>query len=106
MTVPQTLFDKLWLSHVVTERPDGLALLWIDRHFVHEGSHHAFGQIAARGAAVARPDLTFGVADHYVPTRGRGAPIPDASVARMVDQLAANTAAGYNEWAGTGGPWP
>jgi 3-isopropylmalate/(R)-2-methylmalate dehydratase large subunit len=67
--------------------------LWIDRHFVHEGSHHAFGQIAARGAAVARPDLTFGVADHYVPTRGRGGPIADASVARMVDQLSANTAA-------------
>ncbi|MBL8568439.1 MAG: 3-isopropylmalate dehydratase large subunit [Phreatobacter sp.] len=93
MPAPLTLFDKLWLGHVVTERDDGLALLWIDRHFVHEGSHHAFGQIAARGATVARPDLTFGVADHYVPTRGRGLPIPDASVARMVDQLAANTAA-------------
>ena len=93
LPAPLTLFDKLWLSHVVTERDDGLALLWIDRHFVHEGSHHAFGQIAARGAKVARPDLTFGVADHYVPTRGRGLPIPDASVARMVDQLSANTAA-------------
>ncbi len=88
-----TLFDKLWDSHVVTRRDDGLSLLWIDRHFVHEGSHHAFGQIAARGAAVARPDLTFGVADHYVPTRGRGGPIADASVARMVDQLSQNTAA-------------
>ena len=83
----------MWDSHVVTRRDDGLSLLWIDRHFVHEGSHHAFGQIAARRAPVARPDLTFGVADHYVPTRGRGGPIPDASVARMVDQLAANTAA-------------
>jgi 3-isopropylmalate/(R)-2-methylmalate dehydratase large subunit len=93
LPAPLTLFDKLWHSHVVTERDDGLALLWIDRHFVHEGSHHAFGQIAARGARVARPDLTFGVADHYVPTRGRGRPIPDASVARMVDQLSANTAA-------------
>jgi 3-isopropylmalate/(R)-2-methylmalate dehydratase large subunit len=88
-----TLFDKLWDAHVVTRRDDGLSLLWIDRHFVHEGSHHAFGQIAARGAPVARPDLTFGVADHYVPTRGRGGPIGDASVAHMVDQLTANTAA-------------
>jgi 3-isopropylmalate/(R)-2-methylmalate dehydratase large subunit len=92
LPAPLTLFDKLWRSHVVTERDDGLALLWIDRHFVHEGSHHAFGQVAARGAAVARPDLTFGVADHYVPTRGRGRPIPDASIARMVDQLSANSA--------------
>ena len=62
MPPASTLFDKLWDSHVVTRRDDGLSLLWIDRHFVHEGSHHAFGQITARGAAVARPDLTFGVA--------------------------------------------
>ncbi|QCI67705.1 3-isopropylmalate dehydratase large subunit [Phreatobacter stygius] len=92
MTAPYTLFDKLWDAHVVTVRDDGLSLLWIDRHFVHEGSHHAFGQIAARGVTVARPDLTFGVADHYVPTRGRGGPIPDLSISRMVDMLAANAA--------------
>jgi 3-isopropylmalate/(R)-2-methylmalate dehydratase large subunit len=90
---PASLFDRLWDRHVVKRREDGLSLLWIDRHFVHEGSHHAFGQIAARGAKVARPDLTFGIADHYVPTRGRGGPVPDASIARMVDQLSANTAA-------------
>ena len=93
MDLPATLFDRLWDRHVVARRADGLSLLWIDRHFVHEGSHHAFGQIAARGAAVARPDLTFGVADHYVPTRGRGGPVPDPSIARMVEQLGANTAA-------------
>ena len=92
MTAPSALFDKLWDDHVVARRDDGLALIWIDRHFVHEGSHHAFGQIAARNGRVARPDLTFGVADHYVPTRGRGRPIPDASIARMVDLLGANTA--------------
>ncbi|MFN3854118.1 MAG: 3-isopropylmalate dehydratase large subunit [Phreatobacter sp.] len=90
MPDPQTLFDRVWASHVIRQREDGLALIWIDRHFVHEGSHHAFGQIAARGVPVSRPDLTFGVADHYVPTRGRGAPIPDPSIARMVDQLTAN----------------
>ncbi len=93
MQLPATLFDRLWDRHVVSSRADGLSLLWIDRHFVHEGSHHAFGQIAARGVPVARPDLTFGVADHYVPTRGRGGPVPDASIARMVAQLGANTAA-------------
>lgn len=93
MNSPASLFDRLWDRHVVKRREDGLSLLWIDRHFVHEGSHHAFGQIAARGAKVARPDLTFGIADHYVPTRGRGGPVPDASIARMVDQLSANTAA-------------
>jgi len=39
---------------------------------VHEGSFHAFSQMKTRGRAVAEPQLTFGVADHYVPTRGRG----------------------------------
>ena len=68
---PSTLFDKLWRSHEVVTREDGATLLWVDRHFVHEGSFHAFDQLNALGAGVARPDLTFGIADHYVPTRAR-----------------------------------
>lgn len=86
---PRSLFDKLWDSHVVATREDGEALLWVDRHFIHEGSHHAFRQLDARGAAVAEPSLTFGVADHYVPTRGRPA-IADREVAGMVERLGAN----------------
>ncbi len=89
----ETLFDKVWNQHVVLTRDDGQALLWIDRHFVHEGSHHAFATLRQRDAAVARPDLTFGVADHYVPTRARHAPIGDAAISRMVTQLSNNTAA-------------
>ena len=69
MMRPRTLFDKLWDAHAIVSQDHGDTLLWIDRHFVHEGSHHAFAKIAARGAKLARPDLTFGVADHYVPTR-------------------------------------
>ena len=82
----RTLFDKIWDQHVVTTREGGEDLLWIDRHFVHEGSHHAFRKLAARKAVVARPDLTFGVADHYVPTRTR-APVA------MVERLEGNAAA-------------
>ncbi|MBX9911875.1 MAG: 3-isopropylmalate dehydratase large subunit [Beijerinckiaceae bacterium] len=88
---PRTLFDKLWDDHVVVERPSGDALLWIDRHFVHEGSFHAFAQLAGRDGAVAEPGLTFGVADHYVPTRGR-AHVANPEIARMIDDLSANTA--------------
>jgi 3-isopropylmalate/(R)-2-methylmalate dehydratase large subunit len=91
MQGPRTLFDKLWDSHVVATREDGESLLWVDRHFVHEGSHHAFRQIEARGMPVAEPGLTFGVADHYVPTRNRPA-IPDAEIAGMVERLSANAA--------------
>ena len=92
-TAPQTLFDKLWDAHEILAREDGTSLLWIDRHFVHEGSHHAFTQVAARGAQVARPDLTFAVADHYVPTRGRAAAIADPAIRAMVRRLADNAQA-------------
>ena len=78
MNEPLTLFDKLWAAHEIARREDGEALLWVDRHYIHEGSFNAFGQLMARGATVAEPGLTFGVADHYVPTRGprRASPIP------------------------------
>jgi 3-isopropylmalate/(R)-2-methylmalate dehydratase large subunit len=88
---PRTLFDKLWDSHVINTREDGESLLWVDRHFVHEGSHHAFRQLDAKGRGVAEPGLTFGIADHYVPTRGRPV-ITDPEVAGMVERLRANTA--------------
>ncbi len=88
---PKTLFDKLWDEHVVTVREDGETLLWVDRHFVHEGSHHAFRKLDERAATVAEPALTFGIADHYVPTRGRPF-ISDPDVAGMVDRLSANAA--------------
>jgi 3-isopropylmalate/(R)-2-methylmalate dehydratase large subunit len=89
--VGKTLFDTLWDAHVIVEREDGEALLWVDRHFVHEGSHHAFRAVEARGAALAEPGLTFGVADHYVPTSGRPE-IPDPEIAGMVTRLSENAA--------------
>src|SRR6266849_3291392 len=92
MNEPQTLVDKLWAAHEIVRREDGEALLWVDRHYVHEGSFHAFGRLAERGAAVAEPGLTFGVADHYVPTRGSRTTIADPDIARMVRQVEENTA--------------
>jgi 3-isopropylmalate/(R)-2-methylmalate dehydratase large subunit len=86
----RTLFDKLWDSHVIVTREDGEALLWVDRHFVHEGSHHAFRKLDEKARSVAEPALTFGVADHYVPTRGRPV-IADPEIAGMVERLKANT---------------
>jgi 3-isopropylmalate/(R)-2-methylmalate dehydratase large subunit len=88
----KTLFDKLWDAHEILRRDDGTSLLWVDRHLVHEGSHHAFAKIAARGLPVARPDLTFGVTDHYAPTR-RDAKTDDPSISKMMDTLAQNVRA-------------
>jgi len=92
MTEPQTLIDKLWSAHEIVRRDDGESLLWVDRHYVHEGSFHAFGKLAERGAAVAEPGLTFAVADHYVPTRGPRQAIANPEIARMVRQVEENTA--------------
>ena len=92
MSEPLTLFDKLWAAHEIVRRDDGEALLWVDRHYVHEGSFNAFSQLKARGARVAEPGLTFAVADHYVPTRGSRRVIDNPEIARMVRTLEENTA--------------
>src|SRR5215470_9729375 len=92
MSEPLTMFDKLWAAHEIVRRDDGEALLWVDRHYVHEGSFNAFSQIKARGARVAEPGLTFAVADHYVPTRGSRHVIDNPEIARMVRTLEENTA--------------
>ena len=91
MSTPQTLLDKLWASHEILLREDGVSLLWVDRHLVHEGSHHAFGKLAERNLDVAEPQLTFAVVDHYAPTRDR-ARIADPKIARMIDTLRSNAA--------------
>src|SRR6476469_8067927 len=91
MSGPQTIIDKLWSTHEIARREDGAALLWVDRHYVHEDSFLAFDQIRKRRRTVAEPTLTFGIADHYVPTRGRERSIPDPSIADMVGKLETNT---------------
>ena len=89
----QTLFEKLWAGHVVAEE-DGETLLYVDRLLVHEGSSHAFAQLAKRGAKVARPEQVFAFTDHYVPTHERSGgidAIADAAIRNMILQLEANT---------------
>ena len=72
MTRPRTLYDKIWDSHVVSER-DGMSLLYIDRHLIHEvTSPQAFEGLRTAGRKVRRPDLTLAVPDHnIVTTAGR-----------------------------------
>jgi 3-isopropylmalate/(R)-2-methylmalate dehydratase large subunit len=68
---PATLFDKIWATHTIQVRPDGAALLYIDRHFVHDGSSNAFRALQKKGLSVRRPRCTFATPDHYVSTLGR-----------------------------------
>jgi 3-isopropylmalate/(R)-2-methylmalate dehydratase large subunit len=68
----RTLFEKVWEAHKVADLPGGGALLYIDRHLVHEvTSPQAFDGLRERGRRVRRPDLTFATVDHNVPTDGR-----------------------------------
>ena len=79
----KTLFEKIWEVHVVAEVEGGRALLYIDRHLVHEvTSPQAFDGLRLAGRRVRRPDLTFAVLDHNVPTYDRSLPVrmPDSAL--------------------------
>ncbi|WP_144299465.1 3-isopropylmalate dehydratase large subunit [Elioraea rosea] len=92
-TRPRTLFDKIWDSHVVERLPDGTCLLYIDRHLVHEvTSPQAFEGLRMAGRQVRRPDATFAVADHNVPTSDRSAGIAEPESRIQVETLEKNVA--------------
>lgn len=66
----QTLYDKIWDSHLVETRDDGTALLYIDRHIIHEvTSPQAFEGLRLAGRKPWRTDTTVATPDHNVPTR-------------------------------------
>ncbi|MGF1552402.1 MAG: 3-isopropylmalate dehydratase large subunit [Paracoccaceae bacterium] len=68
-TLPRTLYDKIWDTHVVDQAEDGTALLYIDRHLVHEvTSPQAFEGLRLNGRPVRHPEHTLAVPDHNVPT--------------------------------------
>ncbi len=86
------MFDKIWEQHTTVSR-EGEALLYIDRNLVHEGSFHAFAQLAKEGRKVRKPRQTFAVADHYVPTIGRERGIggvADPEIRSMLELLESN----------------
>src|SRR5947208_2223676 len=88
---PKTLYQKIWDNHVVWEEPGQPALIYIDRHLIHEGtSPQAFAGLRAEGRKVRRPDLTFAVMDHSVPTTDRTLPILDNDAKLQFDALEKN----------------
>lgn len=88
---PRTLYDKIWDDHLVHEQEDGTALLYIDRHLVHEvTSPQAFEGLRLSGRKVRAPEKTLTVVDHNVPTSDRSLPNPDAESAEQIEVLAQN----------------
>jgi 3-isopropylmalate/(R)-2-methylmalate dehydratase large subunit len=81
----RTMFDKIWDQHVVEDLGDGVQLLHVDRHLMHELSGHR-GQLELkkRGIGMRNPDLTIGSMDHVVSTapgsKGGNAPWADKMI--------------------------
>ena len=89
----RTLYDKIWDDHLVHEAADGTALLWIDRHLVHEvTSPQAFEGLRMAGRKVAHPEKTLAVVDHNVPTTDRSQGIAEPESRIQVETLATNAA--------------
>ena len=90
----KTLYDKLWDAHVVRTEEDGTALLYIDRHLVHEvTSPQAFEGLRLAGRRPWRRDSVVATPDHNVPTTGQSAGIEgiaDATARTQVATLEAN----------------
>jgi 3-isopropylmalate/(R)-2-methylmalate dehydratase large subunit len=87
----RTMYEKIWEAHLIREEPEAPALIYIDRHLIHEGtSPQAFAGLKAAGRKVRRPDLTFAVMDHSVPTVDRMLPILDKDAAGQFDALERN----------------
>jgi len=89
--MPKTLFEKIWDAHVVRELDGGRVLLYIDRHLVHEvTSPQAFDGLRLANRTVRRPDATFAVLDHNVPTHDRALPVRAADSALQIATLERN----------------
>ena len=87
----RTLYDKIWDEHVVHTEDDGTAVLYIDRHLVHEvTSPQAFEGLDLAHRKVWRLSANLAVSDHNVPTTDRSHGIADPISRLQVDTLDAN----------------
>ena len=87
----KTLYDKLWDEHVVRYDDDGTALLYIDRHLVHEvTSPQAFEGLRLAGRKPWRPAANIATPDHNVPTVGQAQGISEPIARLQVETLDGN----------------
>ncbi len=89
----RTLFDKIWDAHLVDQMGDGTAVLYIDRHLVHEvTSPQAFEGLRLAGRRVRRVDETIAVVDHNIPTEDRRGGVKEPESRLQIETLEANVA--------------
>ncbi|MEP5766520.1 MAG: 3-isopropylmalate dehydratase large subunit [Halieaceae bacterium] len=88
----KTLYDKLWDSHLVVARDDGSALIYIDRHLLHEvTSPQAFEGLRLAGRKPWRLDANLATPDHNVPTEQAERRGGVAAIADPVSQIQVQT---------------
>ena len=89
--MPTTLYDKIWNSHLVHQQEDGTALLFVDRHLIHEvTSPQAFEGLRNTKRKVRNPNLTLAVVDHNIPTTDRSKGIDDDDSRIQIETLDKN----------------
>src|SRR5688572_3712603 len=89
--MPQTLFEKIWDTHIVDQEEGKPALLYIDCHLVHEvTSPQAFEGLRLANRKVRRTDLTYATVDHNIPTTDRSLPILDPIAKAQITTLEDN----------------
>ena len=87
----KSLYDKLWEDHLVRQDKNGTALIYIDRHLVHEvTSPQAFEGLRLAGRKLWRTDSILAVPDHNVPTTDRSSGIADPISRLQVETLDQN----------------
>ncbi len=102
----KTLFEKIWNKHIVKTIDDGPAVMYIDKHFIHEvTSPQAFNGLNKRGIKVFRPKQTVATADHNVPTLNQHLPIKELLSRKQVEALIKNCAEHDVELYGLGHPY-
>ncbi len=102
----KTIFEKIWNKHVVKQIDGGPAVIYIDRHFIHEvTSPQAFAGLNKRGIKVFRPAQTVATADHNVPTLEQHLPIKEELSRLQVEALKKNCAEHNIELYGLGHPF-
>ena len=88
----KTLYDKLWQNHLVEQRDDGSALIYIDRQLIHEvTSPQAFEGLRLAGRQPWRRDANLAVPDHNVPTESAERAGGVAAIADPVSRLQVQT---------------
>ena len=86
-----TLYDKIWKEHLVHQQEDGTALLFVDRHLIHEvTSPQAFEGLRNSNRKVRQPNLTLAVVDHNIPTTDRSKGIDDKDSRIQIETLDKN----------------